>query len=320
MTLNIAVLGPGGIAREKLLPALRAAEGARLWSVLSRDRGRAAEVADAFGAAAPEPAFDDLDRLLADPALDAVIVATPDGLHAPMTIAAAKAGKHVLTEKPMTTAPEAADAMIAACAQAGVTLAVAYHLRWHRGLRGLHAGALAGRFGTLRHMRVQWSWRAEDDADWRAHDGLARWWGLSGVGTHCLDQALWFLGPDGGEVEEMRSVISRPRWGGAHDETAVVALRFVGGATAELCSSVLIEAPSRWELYGSAGWAAGRGVVSEGGGGTIETHEGDWAFEVADPYRGEIEDFVGAIREGRPPEVDGAMGRRNVALLARAAG
>ena len=318
MTLNIAVLGPGGIAREKLLPALVRSKGARLWSVLSRDRERAAEVAAAFGAAAPDPAHNDLDMLLADPALDAVIVATPDGLHAPMTIAAARAGKHVLCEKPMATTPEEADAMIAACRDSGVTLGVAYHLRWHRGLRSLHAAAREGRFGTLRHMRVQWSWLAGDDEDWRAHDALARWWSLSGVGTHGLDQILWFLGCDN-EVEEMGSVLSRSQWGGPHDETAVVALRLASGATAELSSSVLIEAPSRWELYGSAGWVAGRGVMSEGGGGTIESHEGAFAFETDDPYRGEIEDFVAAVREGRAPEVDGAMGRRNVALLARAA-
>lgn len=318
MTLNIAVLGTGGIARSRLLPALAAADGVRLWSVLSRDRARAAATAAEFGAAAPQPAHDDLEALLADPALDAVIVASPDGLHAGATIAAARAGKHVLTEKPMTTSLADADAMIEACAGAAVRLGIAYHLRWHPGLRSLHGAVQAGRFGTLRHMRLQWTWRDDDASDWRAQAGSTRWWGLSGVGTHMLDQILWFMTPTCGEIVELKSVISREVWHGPHDETAVVALRFASGATALLTSSVLIDAPSRFELYGSEGWAAGSGVIAEGGAGTLETHDGTWAFTPGDPYRGEIEDFAVAVAEGRPPEVDGAMGRRNIALLLQA--
>ena len=101
--LRIAMIATGGIADKALAPAVTSASGAELWSVLSRDVGRARDFAKRHGAASPQPAYDDLDALLADPELDAVLIASPDGLHAEQCIAAASAGKHVLCEKPMAT-------------------------------------------------------------------------------------------------------------------------------------------------------------------------------------------------------------------------
>ena len=94
---------------------------------MSRDLGRARDFARRHGAAGGEAAHERLDTLLADPELDAMIIATPDKLHAEQTIAAAKVGKHVLVEKPMATDAESAPAMVRACRNAGVVLAVAYH-------------------------------------------------------------------------------------------------------------------------------------------------------------------------------------------------
>src|SRR6185436_5427085 len=131
MTLRIGILGPGLIADQKLAPALRRVPGACLWSVLSRDRARAAAFAARHGATAPAPAFTEIEAFLADPGLDAVIIASPDRLHAREATLAAAAGKHVFVEKPMATSVDEARAMVNACAAAGVRLGVAYHLRFH---------------------------------------------------------------------------------------------------------------------------------------------------------------------------------------------
>ena len=168
MTMNIAMLGTGGIADGQLAPALELVDGARLWSVLSRDAQRGREFAVRHGAAAASAVHTDLDSLLADADLDAVLIASPDKVHAPQCIAAARAGKHVLMEKPMATDVAEAEAMVEACDEAGVTLAIAYHMRWHAGHRQLAAAVHTGRLGTLRHMRVQWTFLAGSDANWRA--------------------------------------------------------------------------------------------------------------------------------------------------------
>ena len=316
--LRIAMIATGGIAETALAPAVKNAAGAELWSVLSRDERRARDFADRHGAASSEPAYTDLDALLADPALDAVLIASPDGLHAEQCIAAARAGKHVLCEKPMATTATDAERMTAACRDAGVKLGIAYHMRWHCGHRDLAAAAHAGRFGVLRHMRAQWSMRAPDDSNWRARSQVGRWWGLAAVGTHCLDQVRWYMLPSCGEVTRLTPLVTRNVFRGPHDETALLALEFESGATAEICTSVLFDAPKRMEVYGSEGHALFEDTLGRYGAGRILTHEGEHAFQAADPYIGEIEDFAAAVHGDRDPEVNGEEGARNVALLEEA--
>ncbi len=113
-------------------------------------------------------------------------------------------------------------------------------------------------------------------------------------------------------------VHSQAIWGGPHDETAVLALRFESGATAELTSSVLFGAPSRVEVYGAEGYALATGTLGPHGKGRVETRQGSVLYTPCDPYVGELEHFGEAIRQGREPEVDGAEGLRNVELLEEA--
>ena len=91
-------------------PALSATPNARLWSVLSRDRDRASQFAQAHGAGSPTPAHTDLAELLADPDLDGVIIASPDRVHAEQAVLSARSGKHILCEKPLATSVEDAPA------------------------------------------------------------------------------------------------------------------------------------------------------------------------------------------------------------------
>ena len=191
--MRLGIIGTGSISRDALTPAIAEVAGATLWSVLSRDKANATRFAQEHNAASPTPAFDDLKHFLSDPDLDAVVIATPDKLHAEQTIAAAAAGKHVLVEKPMATTVEDADAMIQACRSADVRLGVAYHLRWHLGHRELAGRVHRGELGDIRYARAQWTFQAPNAANWRAHDEVGRWWSLAGVGTHSLDWLRWML-------------------------------------------------------------------------------------------------------------------------------
>lgn len=319
MTLNIGIIGPGGIAERALAPALSEVDGAALWSVLSRSRERAAEFAKRHGAGAKVPAHQDLDAFLSDPDLHAVIIASPDRLHARQAIACAGAGRHVLVEKPMATSVEEAEAMVSACRKAGVRLAVAYHLRWHAGHRRLVSAIRSGDIGQLRHMRVLWTSKAKDARNWRAGEEVGRWWSLAGVGTHCLDLIRWVMVPACGEVVSVASTVSKEVWKGPHDETAVVSMRFESGATAEFCSSVLFESAYRAEIYGDTGYALCDGTLGRRGEGSIRINDRLLDFEPANPYAGEIRDFVEAVLQNRTPEVDGVEGVRNVSILVQAA-
>src|SRR5262249_733586 len=133
--LNVGLIGTGTIADKYLVPALSRLAGARLWTVLSRDLQRARDFADKHHASADTPAQTDLSAFLRDPKLHAVTIASQDRLHAEQTIAAARAGKHIFVEKPMTTSLVDAEEVARVCREAAVTLAVGYHLRFHAGHR-----------------------------------------------------------------------------------------------------------------------------------------------------------------------------------------
>jgi predicted dehydrogenase len=317
--VRIGVIGPGGIADYHLGPAIAKVKGASFWSVLSRDADRARAFAEKHRAAAPAPAFTDIGAFLADPKLDAVLIASPDRLHEEQAVLAARAGKHVLVEKPMATSVEGARAMVDACARAKVKLGVAYHLRFHAGHRSLAAGVHAGALGELRHARVQWTYRARDASNWRAREDVGRWWALAGVGTHAVDMIRWMLVPSCGEVTEVKSVLSREVYKGPHEETAVVALRFASGATAEVIASVLFDSTPVVEIFGTAASATCEGTLGPHGKGRIRSRGAEVSFAPVDPYAGEIADFVAAVEEDREPEVAGGEGLRNVEILSQAA-
>lgn len=313
--LNVAILGTGSIAAGGHAPALLESRDAQLWSVMSRDASRAKEFATRFKAKSTTPAYTELEPLLADPELDAVIIATPDKLHAGQAIAAANAGKHVLLEKPLATDAASASQVVEACNRTKITLALCYRLRWHAGHRALVNAAHAGKFGELRHVRSLWSSQQADSSNWRASSDVGRWWALGANGTHLVDMSRWILRPSQGEFKQIAGVIARENWHGPHDETAAATFKFERGATAQICSSVLFNGPSRLEIYGSKGWAVCEDTFAREGGGTIRTNEGDFPFAVVNPFVGLIDDFTAAILERRKPEVDAAEGARNVEIL-----
>jgi len=316
--MNIAILGPGGIADDAHAPAIQLHPDATLWSVLSRSSERAQSFARKHQLSAPIAAHTKLDSLLADDLLDAVIVATPDRLHSEQVIKAAEAGKHVLLEKPMATSLDECAAMIEACKKEGVTLAMAYHLRWHTGHRLMRRQILDGGIGKLRHVRVHWTYQAPDNSNWRSAPTTGRWWALAANGTHCLDFIRWVMCPNEGEIIDLQCMINRSKFDSPHDETAIVVLAFASGATAEICVSVQFASESRIEIYGDEGRIRMEGTMGRHGAGTITQNGEVVPFEVTNPFLGELNDFISAIQDSRTPEVDGVEGMRNVEILTQA--
>src|SRR2546427_7811513 len=153
MTLGWAIITTGLHADVKIAPALHATPDAELVAVYSRDQGRAEAFAQKHGAKA---AYSDLEALLRDSRVEAVFIASPNALHATQTLAAARAGKHVLVEKPMATTLDDAVAMVRACRDARVKLGVGYHLRQHPRQRAAQRLIAQGVLGTIALAQAQW--------------------------------------------------------------------------------------------------------------------------------------------------------------------
>lgn len=326
-SIRVGLIGPGSIADERLIPALSTIEGAVFWSVLGRDQQKAKKFAEKHGAKAPQAAFSDLEAFLADSELNAVLIASPDKLHAEQAIACAKAGKHVFVEKPLATSAKDARAIVEACASAKVKLTVGYHLRYHAGhlkVLALLGDAATCPIGVIRHINVSWTLQSKV-ADWRADDKLGQWWSLAALGTHSLDLVTWLLKGAAGtsetrshqKIRETSCVVSSPVFGSAHDETSLVGLVFESGVTAQILSSVIMRAPRVVEIFGSKGAIRCVETLGPRGTGTITVNGEELKFVPVDPYAGELKDFVVSVLSNQEPSVTGAEGAANVELLER---
>src|SRR2546428_8792035 len=207
MTLGWAIITTGLHADLKIAPALNATPDAELVAVYSRDRGSAEAFAQKHWAKA---AYRDLEALLCDSRVEAVFIASPNAVHASQTLAAARAGKHVLVEKPMATTLDDAVAMVRACREAGVKLGVGYHLRQHPGQRAAQRLIAQGVLGTVALAQGQWGFGVRGQDGPPPRTGLRQWWDdpeliggastVMGTGGHVIDPFRFVLGQGGEEV------------------------------------------------------------------------------------------------------------------------
>src|SRR6185436_8001949 len=145
---------------------------------------------------------DSLDEILADPAIDAVVFATPHSEHGPQVERAAAAGKHVFMEKPFTLDRKSAARALDAASRAGITLGVAYPRRFHPGMTELKARIDDGRLGTIAHCYSEQNGPAGlfmDPRSWRADPAEAPAGGMTAMGVHNLDAMIGLFG----EIDEV---------------------------------------------------------------------------------------------------------------------
>ncbi|MDQ3365727.1 MAG: Gfo/Idh/MocA family oxidoreductase [Myxococcota bacterium] len=313
--LRIGLLGAGDAGRHhaRALAAAHAA-GELAWTAVgSRDpatllarRGELGMPEDAAGVTT--------DELLTGLRCDAVIVATPDGLHHEHALRALGAGKHVLVEKPLAISLVHASDLVAAARTSDRALQAGYHLRHHAG-HELVREQLEGLVGTLRTIDVRWAWPDPAVAGWRACGDGARWWAMAALGTHAIDLALWFAGAAVTETACLRE----PAQG--MDRACEAILRFSTGVLARLSVAVTHRARPTLTLIGDRGELECQDTLGARGAGTLVhrvKHETwDLHFVAEDPYLRQLRAFV-ARCAGEGSRID-AQAIANVELLHRLA-
>lgn len=296
MTVGWGIIGIGALSDASIAPAIAKDPDAELVAVCSRSAQRAAAFAGRHGGTP----YDDYDALLADGTVDVVYIATPNALHMQQTVAALRAGKHVLVDKPMALSVEDGRAMAAAADEAGVVLGVGFQLR-HKAtnIAGREAIA-AGRIG--RPVLFELSIGAGKDHfpydTWRADVGLAGGGTLLNQGTHVLD-LLQFLSSSA--ISDVACLVDDQ----ALDDIAVASCRLTSGALATLASSqVLGGTPRTWRAVGEAGWIEGVGGIGGAAGDELVLHTdgGSQVLQRTDTgaYYDEVAAFTAAAA-GRAP-------------------
>ena len=334
MAIGWGVVGAGGIADRRMIPeGIVPSPLCRLAMVMDAVPERAEAVGRKYGV----PHTTSLEELLANPQVQAVYIATPVSAHREQAIASARAGKHVLVEKPLALTLQEGREILAACQEAGVKCASGYMMRYH----GAHQKAKqlieTGALGKVTFARAQLTcWYPPIPGAWRQSWALGGGGALMDLGTHCLELLEWLVGP----VEALACLYGTLAMDYEVDDTATVLLRFRGGAQGVVDVSFCVPDQSSLnvlEVRGTRGALYARHTLGQEPGGELvayipgevggydaaQAREGREVgqavpFERINMYRAEAEAFVRAIEEGGEPEVSGEVGLRALELTLRA--
>ena len=285
------------VARDAVIPALAGSPSAQVVAVASRDVTAATAVAARVGATAHAT----YEALLADPAVEAVYIPLPNGLHLHWVEAAARAGRHVLCEKPLGMDAADAASMIAACREAGVLLVEACMAPHHPRSRAVRAVIRSGELGTLSSLSAAFRFPLDDASNhrWRRDMGGGA---LLDVGVYCLQPVMDAFGD-----EALLSVSAAVAMRGEVDAATRAWLDFGGGRSAVIDASFDGAEAQRLEVVGAAATlVVDRPFTSGPDDTTIELRHRDGRCEVRDvgggnAYRLMVEDMAAAVRERRPP-------------------
>ncbi|MBQ9874291.1 MAG: Gfo/Idh/MocA family oxidoreductase [Thermoguttaceae bacterium] len=306
--------------------------GAELVACYDQIPAAASKVASEFGC----KAYEDFEAFLADPEIQIVTIGTPSGAHLEPAVAAARAGKHVIVEKPLEVDVERCDRIIDACDKAGVTLSTVFPSRFHQSSQQMKKAIEAGRFGkkTLGDAIVKW-YRTQEYYDGGAWRGT---WKLDGGGAlmnqaiHSVDLLLWLMG-DVEEVVALTGLVAHKNI--EVEDVCVASLRFKSGALGllEATTAAYPGYLKRIEIHGDKGsavieeediikWdfaesldedAAIRESMANrlsGGGGAA-----DPAAIGHQAHAKQFKNVLEAIETGTKPLIDGREGRKSVETI-----
>jgi predicted dehydrogenase len=314
--LRTAVVGPGRIARAHLVAIRNSKDLAEVAVVvgLPEEADRTRELAAEFGASR---ASDNLDQVLADPGIDAVVLTLPNHLHERVACEALRAGKHVLVEKPLSNTLEEADAMIEQAARANRVLMVGQCRRFFPAAREAKK-----RIGDLdRPLDIVHILGVSVDAP------KTEWWqsaaktgglvlGLNG--PHVIDTILWYIGARPIRVYAQTGRFKRDQWEGEDEATVVLSFADGSMATGHLSFNMRPDTNERW-IVGPKGtmrlvhdrtlWLGDQKIID---GKMTPYIEGDEGFD------NQFREFASAIHEGRIPLASGQEVRAVVEVLAAA--
>ena len=319
--IRAAIIGIGRWGQNLVNSVQGKSEAIRFVAGATRTPEKAKEYAAKQGIAL----YDSYEKVLADPGIDAVVLATPHTRHTQQIVAAAKAGKHVFCEKPFALTTKSANAAIKACKKAGVTFAVGFNWRFQPALLEIRQMLEDGRLGKLLHVEGNFcgpSVYRFGKEHWRQAREEGPAGGMTGRGVHVVDAFLYLAGP----VRSVHAQSFRRVLDHGLDDTTSMLFQFRSGATGYLSTIIATAETWRMQVFGSKGWAEV---------GDVE-HLTTWdlrfclmdpqdlhvhqkpqlmRFEPLSTERAELENFARAAAARRPLAIAGGDEFHGVAVL-----
>ncbi len=318
--MRFGIVGFGLFAERTILPAIRGSGNAVVSAIQKRSLEAARSKADEHGI---PHAFSSVEELVRHPEVDAIFIVSANSAHAEETIAAARAGKHVLVEKPMAATVRQAENMVEACRSAGVQLMVGHMVRYSPVILRIKQLMKEGAVGKVMHIESQFFYDHRlSHRKWLFDTKVAGGGPVHDIGVHCLDTVRFLLDDDPTVV---RSVLDPVPTTEQTERTAAVVLQFSRGVLGSIyCSFVAGYRRAFIEVRGTDGTLSafdftrsGMPVILH----RVHAHEGEplqpqiEQILVPNLYSHEVRLFVDSIRTGQPSPIPGEEGLTNQKIL-----
>jgi predicted dehydrogenase len=324
--VGYAVIGLGVIADHFMRGVLQSSN-SQITGLVSGHRDKAERIAAQYGV--PKSSiysYEDMDKFRDNKAIDAVYVALPNSMHAEYTIRSAKAGKHVLCEKPMSTMVSEAEAMIAACKDAHVQLMIAYRLHYEP----LHLKAVKlikdGALGRVQTINGAFGFNANPTA-WRLNKTLAGGGSLFDVGIYALNASRYLTGEEPVGFTAVTSTVDQDGRFATVEENVSWTTKFPSGIVATGSCTYGAQMPGYFKVFASKGWLEMgpaynydglklRANFSSGGKGSPNVEIDDASTE-KDPtqFTREADHFSDCVLRNQRPKSSGEEGLRDMKYI-----
>ena len=327
MKLKWGIIGCGGIADRRTLPGMMLSETSEPYAVMDANLSLAEAVKEKYGAKIATDSYEDILKL---DEVDAVYIASPVFAHKEQALAAARAGKHILLEKPMGMTVKDSEEIIEACERAGVKLGVGFMMRYHSYHASMKELIAKGVIGDIVSMRAQFTcWYPDIPGAWRQRKALSGGGALVDMGIHCIDLLQYISGL---EAVECKGYAMTQTFSYEVDDSASVIMKMNNGAVAYVDANFNIPdaaAPCPLEFYGTKGSIVATGTLGQDEGGTVKVlacpdaagYDAGQTRSLVEPvelkvsfgnmYTKEIDAFAKAVINNTAPPVNG----RNTLLV-----
>lgn len=310
--LGIALVGLGGYSGGQLAPALQETQYCYLAGIVTGTPSKAVEWKQRYNI--PDRNiynYQTFDKIKDNKDIDIVYVVLPNALHAEYVIKAAKAGKHVICEKPMAITVEDCDRMIAACKEAGKMLSIGYRLHFEPHNMEIMRIGQKKQFGNIKRLIAENGFSGA--GGWRLDKQLAGGGPLMDVGIYCVQGCRYTTGIEPVAVWAQEGPKTDPDKFRSVEESLTWQMEFPNGIIAE-CKTSYAQSMNVLRAEAENGWAELSPAFAYGGING-KTSKGDLNFGQVNQQARQMDDFAQAIVNNRPTPVPGEMGRQDVKIL-----
>jgi glucose-fructose oxidoreductase len=320
--LGFALVGVGMLTMGQLLPAFAKCELCKPVALVSGHPDKAKQQAGKYGIDEKNIySYETFDTIKDNPEIDVVYIVLPNGMHAEYTIRAARAGKHVLCEKPMANTVAECQAMIDACAAAKKKLMIGYRMRYEpMTIRAIELSHSANDIGTIKQITAEAGFNAGDPNMWRLNKKLAGGGPLMDMGIYAVNAIRYLSGQEPVEVTAFSyATPGDPRFKEV-EETISFELRFDSGLLASVLTSYGFGC-NRYRVYGTRGQLEAEPMQQYHGNRlwhTLGRDKREVTYIPIDHFAAEMDHFCDCISNDKPVLTPGEEGLKDMKVIAAA--